>query len=66
MTSPSCTHLEGHIGYAVSLSFSPVSTRLCSGRSDHTIKVWNLLEGTVRVRVRDPVYASPETFATNF
>ncbi|MCI0541744.1 MAG: hypothetical protein L0Z50_41635 [Verrucomicrobiales bacterium] len=37
--------LRGHSGYVPSIAFSPDGTRLVSGSSDHTLKLWDTAEG---------------------
>ncbi|MSU63207.1 MAG: hypothetical protein EXS31_12565 [Pedosphaera sp.] len=38
--------LRGHAGFVPSVAFSPDGTRLVSGSSDSTLKLWNTAEGT--------------------
>jgi WD40 repeat protein len=37
--------LKGHIGWVLSVAFSPDGSRLASGSSDRTIKVWDTASG---------------------
>ena len=45
--------LEGHTKTIWSLSFSPDSTRLCSGSWDNSIKLWGLKEGSLVASVNN-------------
>jgi WD40 repeat protein len=46
--------LGGHSNEVRSLSFSPDGTRLCSGSSDRTLRVWNVSDGKLLAAAEAP------------
>jgi len=44
-SAPSPVVWSGHKGYVLGAAFSPDGTRLASASGDHTVKVWDLVEG---------------------
>jgi WD40 repeat protein len=59
--SSSLIILQGHSNTVFSVAFSPDGKSLVSGSYDHTVKVWNLSDGTCTstLEVSELMHASP-------
>ena len=58
--------LQGHSDDVSSVAFSPDGKSLVSGSGDHTVKVWNLTDGTCTstLEVSELMHASPHVMMT--